>query len=109
MVTRGGRVLTNAPSAIARALSNANMFASRTVHTMHIPLGPWPVGATEEETRWIQAIGEMMRTNAYEFINTLRPMLKSQGFDDETIDRFIFGAESGLSHLSLSPSRVGLR
>lgn len=95
MTARGGRVLTNAPAAISRALVNANVFASRAVHTMYIPVGPWPVGATEEETQWIQAIGEMMRRNGFEFINTLRPMLKSQGFEDEVIERFIEGALCG--------------
>jgi len=95
MAARGGRVLTNAPSATARAFTNANMFASRTVHTMHIPIGPWPVGATDEETEWIQTIGEMMRRNGLEFLNTLRPMLKSQGFDDETINRLIDNSQRG--------------
>lgn len=105
MVSRGGRVLTNAPAAVTRALSNANMFVSRTVHTMHIPIGPWPTGPTDEETQWIRAIGDMMRTNAFEFIHTLRPMLKSQGFEDEVIDRFMTGAERGEPHL-LYRSRV---
>ena len=88
-------MLTNAPSATAHAFTNANMFASRTVHTMHIPIGPWPVGATDEETEWIQTIGEMMRRNGLEFLNTLRPMLKSQGFDDETINRLIDNSQRG--------------
>lgn len=100
MVARGGRVHTNAPVAVARALSSAQAFSSRTVHTMHIPVGPWPLGATEQETAWIRGIGEMMRKNAFEFIQTLRPMLRSQGFSDEMCDKFISGAEHGASRLS---------
>lgn len=96
MVARGGRVLTNAPAAIARALANTGSFPSQTVHTMHIPLGPWPVGATEAETKWIRMLGEMMRRNAFEFVHTLRPLVKTQGFSDEMIDKFIYGAQQGM-------------
>lgn len=65
------------------------------VYTMYIPLGPWPVGANEAETLWIRRIGELMRQNALEFVHTLRPMLKSQGFEDPMVDTFMAGATAG--------------
>lgn len=95
MVARGGRVLTNAPAAVARAIASTGSFPTHTVHTMHIPLGPWPVGATEAETQWIRGLGDMMRKNAFEFMHTLRPLVKSQGFSDEMIDKFMQGAMQG--------------
>jgi hypothetical protein len=95
MTARRARVLTNCTAALIRAMQSTRALAHPHVYTMHTPLGPWPVGATDAETRWIQHIGEMMRTNACEFMHTLRPMLKAQGFTDAAIDIFLDGAQRG--------------
>jgi len=68
---------------------------------MYIPLGPWPVGNTEAETRWIRHLGEMMRRNALEFTRSLRPTLKFRGFSDEEVSKMMFGAERELLDLSV--------
>ena len=100
-MARGGRVLTNATAALNRAMLSTGTLDPPVVYTMHIPLGPWPVGANEGETRWIRRLGEMMRQNALEFVHTLRPMLKTQGFEDGVIDKLMAGANAGTSRYSL--------
>jgi hypothetical protein len=92
---RGGRVFSNVTSAITRALANAGSLEAQAVYTMYIPLGPWPTGASDAETRWIREIGDMMRRNALEFVVALIPMLKSQGFADDMIQKLIENAQKG--------------
>jgi hypothetical protein len=95
MTARRARVLANVTAALTRAMLATRALEPPVVYTMHVPLGPWPTAATDAETQWIRRIGEMMRTNAREFVHTLRPMLLAQGFEDAMIDVFLDGAQRG--------------
>ena len=99
MTSRGGHALTNAAHTITSALISSGRLGAPTVRTMDIPLGPWPIGRTPAETQWIRELGEMMRLNAYEFIKSLRPTLKSQGLNEVMVERLLRGAEKGESLL----------
>jgi hypothetical protein len=76
-------------------MANAGTLEGQVVYTMHIPLGPWPIGASDAETRWIREIGDMWRCNALEFMLALIPMLKSRGFEDGMIQKFVENAQKG--------------
>lgn len=95
MSARGGNVLADVTLGLLRAMQETRMLEAPVVYTMLIPVGPWPVGATEPETTWIKQIGGMMRRNAQEFLVTLGPLLKTRGFRDELIDKFMGGARAG--------------
>jgi len=101
MSSRGGRVMTDSPHQIARAFIQTGKLCPPVIRTLYIPIGPWPVGSTPEETDWIRHLGEMMRQNAFEFIRSLRPILKSQGFSEETLNLFIYGAQRELHELTV--------
>ena len=62
---RGGSpVFDNIASLYSRALVATGTLPNPVAQIMYIPLGPWPAGNTEAETRWIRQLGEMMRRNA---------------------------------------------
>ncbi|KAF8339182.1 S-adenosyl-L-methionine-dependent methyltransferase [Cantharellus anzutake] len=84
-----------------QSLVATGAFFNPVIQLMYLPLGPWPVGNTEAETRWIQQLGEMMRQNGLEFTRSLRPTLKHRGFSDEDVDKMLFGAEREMLDLSV--------
>ncbi|KAG8717995.1 hypothetical protein FRC08_006191 [Ceratobasidium sp. 394] len=65
------------------------------------PIGPWERGRTEAETRKLEIIGELMRQNSLSFVRALKPLLLSEGYFPETVDRFIAGTDRELSELSV--------
>jgi len=99
---RGGSpVFDNIASLYSRALVATGALPNPVAQIMYIPLGPWPAGNTEAETRWIRQLGEMMRRNALEFTHSLRPTLKYRGFSDEEVTKMLFGAEREMLDLSV--------
>ncbi|KAF8606425.1 S-adenosyl-L-methionine-dependent methyltransferase [Ceratobasidium sp. AG-I] len=66
-----------------------------------IPIGPWERGRTAFETRKMEVIGELMRQNSLAFARAFKPLLLSEGYSSETIDRFIAGADKELNELSV--------
>lgn len=95
MSARGGNVLDPVTLGLLRAMQFTGLLDPPVVYTMHIPIGPWPVGASEPETTWIKQIGGMMRRNALEFLGTLTPLLKAQGIGEEAVQRIVAGARAG--------------
>ncbi|KAL5635113.1 hypothetical protein ACGC1H_002965 [Rhizoctonia solani] len=65
------------------------------------PIGPWERGRTAAETNKLQIIGELMRQNSLAFVRALKPLLISEGYAPETVDRFIAGTDRELSELSV--------
>ncbi|KAG8716407.1 hypothetical protein FRC11_013390 [Ceratobasidium sp. 423] len=65
------------------------------------PIGPWERGRTAVETNKIQIIGELMRQNSLAFVRALKPLLISEGYAPEVVDRFIAGTDRELSELSI--------
>ncbi|CUA75923.1 hypothetical protein RSOLAG22IIIB_01926 [Rhizoctonia solani] len=65
------------------------------------PIGPWERGRTAAETNKLQIIGELMRQNSLAFVRALKPLLISEGYAAEIVDRFIAGTDRELSDLSI--------
>ncbi|GAB1521736.1 hypothetical protein RhiTH_004833 [Rhizoctonia solani] len=65
------------------------------------PIGPWERGRTTAETNKLQIIGELMRQNSLAFVRALKPLLISEGYAPEIVDRFIAGTDRELSELSI--------
>ncbi|CAE7204455.1 unnamed protein product [Rhizoctonia solani] len=65
------------------------------------PIGPWERGRTAAETNKLQIIGELMRQNSLAFVRALKPLLISEGYAPEIVDRFIAGTDKELSELSI--------
>lgn len=65
------------------------------------PIGPWERGRTAVETRKLETVGELMRQNALAFVRALKPLLLSEGYSPETVDRFIAGTDRELAQLSV--------
>ncbi|KAF8606426.1 S-adenosyl-L-methionine-dependent methyltransferase [Ceratobasidium sp. AG-I] len=66
-----------------------------------IPVGPWEKGRTTFETKKLETIGELMRQNSLAFARAFKPLLLSEGYPAETIDRFIAGIDKELNELSI--------
>ncbi|KAG8701238.1 hypothetical protein FRC09_005486 [Ceratobasidium sp. 395] len=65
------------------------------------PIGPWERGRTEAESRKLETIGELMRQNSLSFVRALKPLLLSEGYFPETVDRFIAGTDRELAELNV--------
>ncbi|KDN50695.1 hypothetical protein RSAG8_01193, partial [Rhizoctonia solani AG-8 WAC10335] len=65
------------------------------------PIGPWERGRTAAETNKLHIIGELMRQNSLAFVRALKPLLISEGYAPEIVDRFIAGTDRELSELSI--------
>jgi len=65
-----------------------------------VPVGPWLRG-NDEQTRRLNYIGELMRRDCKLFIRSLRPLLIEDGYQPETLDRWIGDTVRELDTLSV--------
>ncbi|TDL22037.1 S-adenosyl-L-methionine-dependent methyltransferase [Rickenella mellea] len=66
-----------------------------------VPIGPWDIGETPEETRERQNLGILTRQVIMEYARALRPLFLTHGYPPEVVDRFIFETDKELSDLSV--------
>ncbi|KAF8610155.1 S-adenosyl-L-methionine-dependent methyltransferase [Ceratobasidium sp. AG-I] len=99
IIARGGKIDDNVkqyPWLCANPL-----FRDQASVKIFSPIGPWERGQTADETRKLETIGELMRQNSIEFVAALRPLLISEEYPPDMVDRFIAGTEKELSELTV--------
>ncbi|CEL55224.1 hypothetical protein RSOLAG1IB_01232 [Rhizoctonia solani AG-1 IB] len=99
MKSRGSHVDANAN--IYNWLCQNPLFEDEDWGKLFTPIGPWERGRTAAETNKLQIIGELMRQNSLAFVRALKPLLISEGYAPEIVDRFISGTDRELSELSI--------
>ncbi|KAG9127539.1 hypothetical protein FRC07_012555 [Ceratobasidium sp. 392] len=82
-------------------LCENQLFQDEDWEKIFSPIGPWERGRTEAETRKLETIGELMRQNSLSFVRALKPLLLSENYSPETVDRFIAGTDRELAALSV--------
>ncbi|CAE6427015.1 unnamed protein product [Rhizoctonia solani] len=99
MKSRGSHVDANAN--LYNWLCQNPLFEAEDWGKLFTPIGPWERGRTTAETNKLQIIGELMRQNSLAFVRALKPLLISEGYAPEIVDRFIAGTDRELSELSI--------
>ncbi|KAJ1307327.1 hypothetical protein OPQ81_001433 [Rhizoctonia solani] len=99
MKSRGSHVDANVN--LYNWLCQNPLFEAEDWAKVFTPIGPWERGRTAAETNKLQIIGELMRQNSLAFVRALKPLLISEGYAPEVVDRFIAGTDRELSELNL--------